>query len=373
VAVRFLHTADLQLGMTRRFLTEEAQARFTQDRIDVIRRIGGLVREHGCSFVVAAGDTFDANEVERSVVARALEAFADVPVPVLLLPGNHDAFDAGSVYRARAFQERCPAHVRVITPATLAHWVDGVEVLGAPWTSRRAAHDLLAEACAALGRAEHLRVLVGHGAVDALSPDRRDPARIGLAGLEAALAAEKVHYVALGDRHSFTLVGDSGRVAYAGSPEPTDFDERSAGHVALVDLDRERAAVEPIAVGRWRFAALAAELETAEEVAALERRLVALSAKERCVMRLHLRAALPLPAMAALEDVLDRARDTFAAVDLGPDSSLRLAGLGFELDIAGFAADAARDLERRAAAEPAAADALLLLHRLARDASASRS
>ncbi len=30
--VRFIHTADLQLGMTRRFLDEDAQARYAQAR-----------------------------------------------------------------------------------------------------------------------------------------------------------------------------------------------------------------------------------------------------------------------------------------------------------------------------------------------------
>jgi hypothetical protein len=38
--VRFLHSADWQLGMTRHFLSAEAQARFSQARIDVIKRIG---------------------------------------------------------------------------------------------------------------------------------------------------------------------------------------------------------------------------------------------------------------------------------------------------------------------------------------------
>ena len=38
--MRFLHTADWQLGMTRHFLDADAQARFTAARMDVIGRIG---------------------------------------------------------------------------------------------------------------------------------------------------------------------------------------------------------------------------------------------------------------------------------------------------------------------------------------------
>mgnify|MGYP003513362825 CR=1 FL=1 len=40
--VRFIHTADLQLGMTRRFLDADAQARYAQARIDALVSIGAL-------------------------------------------------------------------------------------------------------------------------------------------------------------------------------------------------------------------------------------------------------------------------------------------------------------------------------------------
>ena len=55
---RFLHTADWQLGMTRHFLSPEAQGRFAQDRIDAIRQIGDIAREQGAQFVVVCGDVF---------------------------------------------------------------------------------------------------------------------------------------------------------------------------------------------------------------------------------------------------------------------------------------------------------------------------
>ena len=40
--MRFLHTADWQIGMTRHYLDAEAQARFGAARIDAIRRIGAV-------------------------------------------------------------------------------------------------------------------------------------------------------------------------------------------------------------------------------------------------------------------------------------------------------------------------------------------
>ncbi len=43
--MKFIHSADWQLGMTRHFLSPEAQARFSQARIDAITAIGALARE----------------------------------------------------------------------------------------------------------------------------------------------------------------------------------------------------------------------------------------------------------------------------------------------------------------------------------------
>jgi hypothetical protein len=38
--VKFIHTLDWQLGMTRAFLSEEASSHFGQARIDTIERLG---------------------------------------------------------------------------------------------------------------------------------------------------------------------------------------------------------------------------------------------------------------------------------------------------------------------------------------------
>ena len=92
--VKFLHTADWQLGMTRHFLAGEAQARFDGARIDAIRTIGALAEDEGCAFVVVCGDVFESNQVSRQVILRAFEAMGASPqVTFYLLPGNHDPLE----------------------------------------------------------------------------------------------------------------------------------------------------------------------------------------------------------------------------------------------------------------------------------------
>src|ERR1700738_5528507 len=57
--MRFVHTADWQLGMTRYFLNGEAQPRYSAARRDVVAGIGTLAKDAGAAFVVVGGDVFE--------------------------------------------------------------------------------------------------------------------------------------------------------------------------------------------------------------------------------------------------------------------------------------------------------------------------
>ena len=50
MSFRFLHTSDWQLGMTRHFLSEGVQERFTQSRFDAIRELGRIAKAESCQF-----------------------------------------------------------------------------------------------------------------------------------------------------------------------------------------------------------------------------------------------------------------------------------------------------------------------------------
>ena len=185
--IKFIHTADWQLGMTRTFLEGEAQARYAQARIDAIRGIAKLATEENCDFVTVGGDVFESNLLSRQTVLRSLDALRSFTVPVFLLPGNHDPLDITSIFTSRTFLDECPAHVHVLestVPVRLDHL--GVEIVGAPWDSKRPLHDLVSDACSELSPNEGtLRVVVGHGAVDTVAPDVDNPAIIHAEQVEA--------------------------------------------------------------------------------------------------------------------------------------------------------------------------------------------
>jgi DNA repair exonuclease SbcCD nuclease subunit len=380
VSVRFLHSADWQLGMTRHFLSAEAQARFSQARIDAIRTLGRLAAETGAAFLVVSGDVFETNQVSVLTVRRALDALASIPVPVYLLPGNHDPLDAGSIFRAPTFAEGRPAHVTVLeddTPLQVPG-LAGVEVVGAPWFTKRPLSDLVFDACSRLAPERGTRrVMVAHGAAE-ISFD--NPAAIRVAEAEAALSDGRIAYLALGDRHSTTSVGSTGRIWYAGAPEPTDYDELDAGNALLVELgDDGGCTATRLRTGTWRFARERFDLDGPGGIEALGEWLESLSPKDRTVVKLTLVGTISLSASARLEALLEHQRDLFAAIEQWErhtDLIVRPDDDDFaDLQLSGFAADALAVLRADAggtgAEAEAARDALALLVRFAAGAGAA--
>lgn len=369
--IRFIHTSDWQLGMTRHFLSPDAQARFTAARIDAIKTIGSLAESKHCPLVVVCGDVFESNHVERQVVVRALDAMAANPgVTFYLLPGNHDPLDASSVFTSPSFTRHKPANVLVLAgpgPVTVA---SGVELVAAPWSTKRPIVDLLAEATQDLTADGTVRVAVGHGSVDKLSPDPTNPALIVLAGLEASLASGAIHYVALGDRHSATEVTE--KIWYSGAPEPTDYREIDAGKALVVEVAADSVSVEPIPVGTWRFIRRDFELSGSQDCDLVEAFLDEVADKTRTIVKLALVGQLSLASKAHLDEILEHYAELFAGMETWERRS-ELVVLPDDddftaLELSGFASDALDDLRRLAGNDDeqavTAGDALGLLYRL---------
>jgi DNA repair exonuclease SbcCD nuclease subunit len=378
--MRFLHTADWQLGMTRHFLAGDAQPRYSAARRDAVAGLGALAAEVGAEFVVVAGDVFEHNQLAPQVIGQSLEAMRAIGIPVYLLPGNHDPLDASSVYTGALFSAERPDNLVVLDRAGVHEIRPGLEIVAAPWRSKAPTTDLVADVLDGLPDSSATRVLVAHGGVDALDPDRDKPSLIRLARLDDALARGAVHYVALGDKHSLTRVGGSGRVWYSGSPEVTNFDdvESDPGHVLVVDIDesdpRRAVTVDPRHVGHWRFVTMHRQVDTGRDIADLDMNLDLMTEKDRTVVRLALTGSLTVTDRAALDACLDRYARLFAWLGLW-ERHTELAvmpadGEFTDLGIGGFAAAAVEELvatAREGDAESAvdAQAALGLLLRLA--------
>ncbi|BBX45758.1 exonuclease SbcCD subunit D [Mycobacterium cookii] len=377
--MRFVHTADWQLGMTRHFLAGDAQPRYSAARRDAVAGLGPLAAGAGAEFVVVSGDVFEDNQLAPTIVSQSLEAMRAIGIPVYLLPGNHDPLNAASVYTSALFKTECPANVRVLDRPGVHEVRPGLQIVAAPWRSKAPTTDLVADVLDGLPADGVVRVLVAHGGVDALDPDPAKRSLIRLAGVENALARGAIHYVALGDKHSLTEVGGTGRVWYSGSPEVTNYDDVEAdpGHVLIVDIDeadpQHPVTVDAPHVGRWRFGTLNRDVNNSRDIADLDMNLDLMPDKDRTVLRLALIGSLTVTDRAALDACLDKYSRLFASLRVWESHSdlavIPADGEFSDLGIGGFAAAAVEELVTvaRAGDDETAGDAqaaLALLLRL---------
>src|SRR3990172_9792266 len=321
--IRFLHTSDGELGMPRHFLSEGAQERFSQARFDAIRTLGRVAKEEHCQFMLVCGDVFESNQVDRKTVARALEALKDVSVPVYLLPGNHDPLNAASVYRSSTFLERKPAHVHVIENAIPLDAAEGLEIVGAPWTSKRLVNNPIEDLLNALPPAGSIkRICVGHGIIDIFTPDKEAENVIEVSKLEAAISKGKIHFIALGDRHSLTKVGSGDRIWYSGTPESTDFCEDHSGFCQIVKMDGDDVTTEEVKIGQWRFIEELVDLNTEDDVESLRKKLENIPNRERAVVKLDLKGSLTISLHGVFQSHLLAAKDVLAGSVINEDNFL---------------------------------------------------
>ena len=102
--VRLIHTSDLHLGDNIGHPLAEGALRAV---VDAVPRLGG-------DLLLLVGDIFDNDRVSDGVVEAFLEEMGRLTSASVLLPGNHDLYDAGSVYQREVFRNK-PSNLHIIT------------------------------------------------------------------------------------------------------------------------------------------------------------------------------------------------------------------------------------------------------------------
>lgn len=379
--VTFVHTSDLQLGMRRAFFDADAQSRFDDARLRAVERLGEVARDRGAEFIVVAGDVFEHNSLDRRTTGRALEVFSRLPVPVYLLPGNHDPLVADSIFARTQGVD----NITVLDSSTPVKVREGVEIVGAPLMAKYASEDLVAKAVRELEPAPQVRIVVGHGQVESYSGEF-SPDLIDLNNLEEKLSAGVIDYVALGDTHSTASLGRSGRVWFSGSPETTDFHDLSpgtaggevdSGNALVVTVDKDpstyasEVTVDAVPVGQWRFEALHRHVDEAADVEDFLAQLDAYRDKPTTVIKYALTGTLGLEDTQLLERGLADREPVFAALyERTRLMNLHLEPSDEELEnvaLSGYARAAMSELVGAAQHDATAKDAVNLLFRLSQE------
>ena len=297
--VRFLHTADWQIGKPfARF--GEASAVLRDARLAAVTAIGQAALDRGVVHVLVAGDVFDGEQltpVTRRQPVERMRRFETVTW--WLLPGNHDPHRPGGLWE-QMLADGLPANVRPLLEPVPVALEPGALLLPAPLRTRNEARDLTAWMDSAPTPEGAVRIGLAHGSVRNFSQRQEasnvvDPGRLVSAGLT---------YLGLGDWHRTLEVGPG--VWYAGTPEPDRFASQVTGQVLLVEAGGlAPAQVTPVPVGRHEWRTLEHGFAGDGRVDGVLADWTALADPDG-VWQLTLSGALSLSAMAALDAGLEQ-------------------------------------------------------------------
>ncbi|MDO4927665.1 MAG: DNA repair exonuclease [Corynebacterium sp.] len=365
--MKFLHSSDFQLGMTRKFLGQ-AQERFDDARDQAIQNLAGIADDQDCEFVVLAGDIFDANNIPERIFYQAVDSFLEFQMPVYILPGNHDALVSDSILARLA--EEVP-NVVLLRDTSLHSVRPGVEVFGAPLLARHPGNDLMTVALSDKEPTENVRIMVGHGQFDSYG----DSKHFDLSIVEEALAQHKISYLAMGDTHSAGPIGKTNKIWFSGAPEVTDFydvrlnkGEINSGKALIVSATNENVSVEEVTVGSWQFLTYSADLRSDADVSALIAEWKNLPQKKNIVLKTKVGGKLSLAGKEEYNGAIEKFEKRFAAIFPSKSSpEITIIPNKSELvdvKVAGYVGEVYGELLEESSTDPIAAQALLELYSL---------
>ncbi len=362
IVARFLHTSDWHLGLKLRFVPGDGGAQARSARFAAVRKIGELAKAQAVDAVVVAGDIFDDNAVGSDTLQRTRDALATfAPVPVLLLPGNHDSAGAGGALERLAPAEHGLGHVEALLESTPRRCGE-ITVYPCPLNRRHTFEDPTA-GLPDRGQGEGIRVALAHGGILDFGESTEAPNRIDAEGV----LAKSFDYVALGDWHGTFHLGP--RVWYSGTPEPTRFEEKEPGNVLLVEIEEAGATprVERRSVASMRWCREQSALGCREDLDLLESRLRELPEKSSTLLELTLEGHLSLAERGRLDALLETVRGQLLFLRLHQENlALRPATDDFDrLETEGFVRRTIEELRQEGT--PESEEALFLLYRLLRE------
>lgn len=235
--LRIVHTSDVHLGA----YSGSPDSKWGERRLlmeHTFSRVIDLANDTGADALLIAGDFFDNDRVEASVVGFAAEQIARFAGQTILIPGNHDPMDAGHVYWRHDMEARAP-HLHIIRahegelyePAGLDLVIWGRAYLDSDWHFRPLS--------GLPGRSDgrwHIAMAHGHF----VRPEEDQHRSLLIQQNEVEAAAADWDYLAFGHWEPHADVSCGGATAvYSGAPMPLSDANRRAGWAVVVDFDED--------------------------------------------------------------------------------------------------------------------------------------
>lgn len=223
--IKIIHTADIHFDTAFSGLSgiDKASVR-RQDLRRTFSKIISLADRGDMLFI--SGDLFDGKHVSRTTLDFLKKEFAKIPhVKVFIAAGNHDCFDAQSVYTRFNFGE----NVHVFSTEAECVETEQADVYGISFKAANEHRELLSEI--SIKNPDKINLLVMHGNLAGEGYNPIKPAELENCGMD---------YVALGHIHLSNGVERRGKCtfAYPGCPEGRGFDETGEKGVLALTVSK---------------------------------------------------------------------------------------------------------------------------------------
>ena len=285
--MKFLHTSDWQVGM-KALRCGASAPKIREERLAAGQRVVEAANANGAEFLLLAGDLFEDNAVDRSLVRNASATLNAFRGRVFVIPGNHDPLTPGSVWDDPCWHN-C-ANVTVLREPTPVE-LPGGTLFPCPALTKHSMEDPTAWISAKAYK-NTICVGVAHGSVDG----------IGVEDMEYPIpldAAQRsgLDYLALGHWHSTNLFpgpNNITRMAYSGSPETTAFGERDSGKALLVEITEPGAPpkITPVRTGDLAWMSITREIITPKDLKHLRKEIEEIIIPGRTILELTLKGLL---------------------------------------------------------------------------------
>jgi DNA repair exonuclease SbcCD nuclease subunit len=261
--IKFLHLADLHLGYSPLYLQEKAADR-ERDFFQAFKRAVdyALDKPNAISFVLIAGDVFDSPNPADTLVAEVknqISKLTTAHVPVLIVPGTHDAIDRpGSVYH-RGDNFGGAAIVTNSTPELIQTLMVDNRPVNIYSVANVRSETSLTQENFAKKDSEGVHIAFLHAEVLETGLD----ANSGEIRLTKALIEQSgFDYIALGHYHNQTQYQLGTTLAvYPGTLEGKDFSESGDRYLNVVSIDDGRTEVEKVKINQRELQKIEIDLD----------------------------------------------------------------------------------------------------------------